>query len=1072
MFDRIWSFGFRQGARREETEQAVGLLRTLALDMKPPQLAALVGRLAAIPRSEVSDDIINLLERLGNIAETSFRVVPVVARALWRLVSNGREPFTSVLPPLVVGGEPTEATMTPDADKAEASGGASESKSGDAADAGEEAEVDEDPFGPAGEAISQFEARQVPEESLLSEKEAGAAAPKDIEGKALRLLTSILTRSDQRHLRLVYARKAARCLKQGHNPSRMFELVWAMVDDFPVCLVRREGPRTKGMAIEELNEQEGLLELVLDELKQYKIRAAHHARDNGLFEDEEETEAALERKRAEMEVDAGVPHVQAIRARLSFISNVCVASSLSISLEQINEIWSYFVSGGQPAAPASGAGDAAAASSGVENGFGSLCEPEMEAFMLLLRRATSGPDVGQLIDFEAAAKLYVQRMVDPVMAPPEQVGTSQFDCLRGFFFSINDHLEKLHQPIGSSSDDFQMLVPVHDLVGIQYLWRVALEAEPEGVGTAAIMLLAQLYSKMPLDADAAEAVRAAKAKKAAGADGQAVAGADSPKSQDAEPASRGTPTEDDATALLSVRRAYVMRCVEALKDCTKGASTVAARRASRAIAALRQLISSADEEMEEATSAVTMTAAERVSLQQELRKVLKVEATPEELEAEAKSAEGIDPDQGLVPHSTSMAGNIVALKVENSIPKKELPIGKEEQPKHWLIKVRSTQPVLELSKRVARLLGLVSSQVHIRVKNKLFRSPAEYKKTLQQVGATLSSTKVVAAFNAQPIDATDGKSPMLVDPNASSWRDTQLTHAAEKMVSEVFARYCNDKGTLDRKGILAFFAAVGVTDHQSTNEQRLRAVFKQFDTTPNGEITYKGFNQFYTEACKSRMDKVQSDVANLGYNLYTLRRDRPWPEERKEAEAKKRAAEKEKREKADKEAQAKREAAGSPSAASEGAAAEGAERKGEAKVKELTEDEKKAKEAKEAAEKEEADKKQAEEKAEVLQRQIEGCGRREDRLREVMHAKIDSHPRRILIGDDSTYDVLMNVLRAAADASGDDETLAAMDATADKTWTMLMALPTKPSVLRSLGGAGGALKLGDDGKTPMEGTGI
>lgn len=251
----------------------------------------------------------------------------------------------------------------------------------------------------------------------------------------------------------MYAKKAVRCLKQGHNPSRMFELVWAMVDDFPICLVRREGPRTKGMAIEELDEEEGLLGLVLEELKEYKRRAAQYAEENNLFAAADETAEQLETKRAEMEVDAGVPHVQAIRARLSFISNVCVASKLSISLEQINEIWSYFVGAGTSSLPVSGAG-AEAAGSGISAGLGSLCEAETEAFMLLLRRATSGPDVGQLINMDSASNLYRLRMVEPTMAPPAQVTASQFDCLKGFFFSINDHMQKLYQPIGASHDEF------------------------------------------------------------------------------------------------------------------------------------------------------------------------------------------------------------------------------------------------------------------------------------------------------------------------------------------------------------------------------------------------------------------------------------------------------------------------------------------------------------------------------------------------------------------------------------------------------------------------------------------
>ena len=191
---------------------------------------------------------------------------------------------------------------------------------------------------------------------------------------------------------------------------------------------------------------------MLEELKEYKRRAAAKADELGLFDDSEHTEEELEQKRGHMEVDVGVPHVQAIRARLSFISNICVASTLSISLDDINEIWTCFVGAGATSAAASGQMQSDAesvAQTGLRAGLGSLCEEEMESFMLLLRRATSGPDAGQLIDMESAVELYRQRMVNETVAPPSEVGVSQFDCLNGYFFSINHYLEKVHKPIGA-----------------------------------------------------------------------------------------------------------------------------------------------------------------------------------------------------------------------------------------------------------------------------------------------------------------------------------------------------------------------------------------------------------------------------------------------------------------------------------------------------------------------------------------------------------------------------------------------------------------------------------------------
>ena len=350
-------------------------------------------------------------------------------------------------------------------------------------------------------------------------------------------------------------------------------------------------------------------------------------------------------------------------------------------------------------------------------------------------------------------------------------------------------------------------------------------------------------------------------------------------------------SESDQVALFSARRAYVDRCMAALRDCTKSATTVGARKASRAIAALQELISSADEEMEEALSTVTTASAERAGLRADLRKLLGTKPTPAEVSAEYLEDEIANPDDGLVPHSTSTAGELVGIAVNNNVPDGKLPIGKRNHLRKWTVKMRSTLPVQELRKRIARSMGLVSSEVNLRIKNKIHKSPLDCKKTLQQVGISKAAKDCVVfvIHNDVGVDATEATSPMLVDPGAATWRDTQLTHAAEKMVSEVFARYCNEKGTLDHKGVISFFRAVDVTDPKSVAPARIQGVFKEFDTTNSGEITYKGFNQFYTEACKSRINLVQADILKLGYNLYTLQRDRPWPEDRKKADAERKA---------------------------------------------------------------------------------------------------------------------------------------------------------------------------------------
>jgi len=342
------------------------------------------------------------------------------------------------------------------------------------------------------------------------------------------------------------------------------------------------------------------------------------------------------------------------------------------------------------------------------------------------------------------------------------------------------------------------------------------------------------------------------------------------------------------------------------------------------------------------------------------------------------------------------------------------------------MKTRTTQTVGQLRKRVARLVGLIPSQVLLRVKGRLLNSDTEYSRTLQSM-AIQENSEIFASFDGRPINAEDSTSPLLVDPNVKDWRQARLTHAAEKMFAEVFARYCNDFGTLDRDGLIKFFAAVDVTDSISLNPQRLKQVFQQFDTTNNGAITYKGFIQFYTEASKARVDKVQADVEKLGYNLYTLKHDREWPEERKARAEEKKKLDAERA----KEAAAKR-------SDEEKEAAEAAKLQEEAQ-KDMSEDEKKA-----MAELEKKLKKQAEdaERISVARRQIDGCSRREEQARASLRALEGAHPRRILISAEENYQVLMDLLQAAANAQGNKEMLDAMDFAADKAWTMLMQLPT------------------------------
>jgi len=102
-----------------------------------------------------------------------------------------------------------------------------------------------------------------------------------------------------------------------------------------------------------------------------------------------------------------------------------------------------------------------------------------------------------------------------------------------------------------------------------------------------------------------------------------------------------------------------------------------ARGAARAIAALRRVIDDADDEMEEANSAVTTAAAERHALEMEIA-ALEGKKSPESSAPSTGDESPYELDSDMVPHSTSMAGNILAVRVRNVLDVDKIPIGKQD----------------------------------------------------------------------------------------------------------------------------------------------------------------------------------------------------------------------------------------------------------------------------------------------------------------------------------------------------------------------------------------------------------
>ena len=108
----------------------------------------------------------------------------------------------------------------------------------------------------------------------------GPPCAADLQEVAERHFVSLLTMFNQKQHRMPFLRRMVARLRRRDHPARMLRICWAVLDKFNISPVPSD-PATKTTAAAELQEELGLLQLVLEDLSATRAAAHAHAEAQG-----------------------------------------------------------------------------------------------------------------------------------------------------------------------------------------------------------------------------------------------------------------------------------------------------------------------------------------------------------------------------------------------------------------------------------------------------------------------------------------------------------------------------------------------------------------------------------------------------------------------------------------------------------------------------------------------------------------------------------------------------------------------------------------------------------------------
>ena len=278
------------------------------------------------------------------------------------------------------------------------------------------------------------------------------------EDTVIRLLNSKVTVRQRKN----FAERCVANLKAGVSVFQSLRVLRRIIDLVPRTATRAN-IMTQTAIVEGLNEREHLLEMFFSDLRSYHDTAkAQLLPAEGMAVPDPDNAVVAD----------GVGHLRQINTRFDFLYFVLRCSPLTISTEQALLLWDCLVA------------DA-------------ISPAEVTATLGWLRKACRSQwqgFVGSTMFADGAAEaLFTSRMIEgDHRCPMSKVG---FECLRAFFVLVNEAEGRLKR-VGASKDEVEVQVLPSELVGLQAVWRVALEAKDALVAKQAIGLLNALHNNL------------------------------------------------------------------------------------------------------------------------------------------------------------------------------------------------------------------------------------------------------------------------------------------------------------------------------------------------------------------------------------------------------------------------------------------------------------------------------------------------------------------------------------------------------------------------------------------------
>ncbi|ELR15597.1 ubiquitin domain containing protein [Acanthamoeba castellanii str. Neff] len=255
-------------------------------------------------------------------------------------------------------------------------------------------------------------------------------------------------------VRTTYTERCAENLMKSVCMPQSLELLIKIVETNP--------KKGRKKVVDALARKYKLLDAFFADLQKYK-REVHSAEES---EDDGGKKKKKKKKNKGRVVLMRYPHMQQIKIRLSFLEFLLVNSSSTLTAAQVDVLWDNLITN-------------------------ALVPEEREAcFAWLEKSSANKPDGFVAFDESVIQHLFVDKMAQMDCTLLNQAG---FNVFHRYFLAINEKKDRLKR-VDKATDELYVASP--DLIGIDNLWQIALDAQDVEVSQAAIRTLNELHQNV------------------------------------------------------------------------------------------------------------------------------------------------------------------------------------------------------------------------------------------------------------------------------------------------------------------------------------------------------------------------------------------------------------------------------------------------------------------------------------------------------------------------------------------------------------------------------------------------